>query len=116
VTQVRADEGIDYEEARKIAEEIRDERGTNRVMELQRARMWDHDPGEWTRYERALSAFVLALLSERDAREKLLDEIIEAWHQSHHPPAAPGQPCEFGYCTLDVGLPATEPAQPEEEQ
>jgi hypothetical protein len=45
-------------EAREAMREILDnrKRGPDRVMEVQRARMWDRDPGAWTRYERILAA------------------------------------------------------------
>lgn len=52
------------EAAIREAEEIRDERGPNRVMEVQRARLWDREPSEWTRYERHLSEALLAAEAE----------------------------------------------------
>ena len=54
-------------EVQEIAEEIRDE-VVPRTMEVQRARMWDRSPGHWTRYERALSAAVLAALAASGGR------------------------------------------------
>ena len=67
----------DREAAIRMAEEIRDERGPNRVMEIQRARMWDREPSEWTRYERHLSEALLGTEAElAAAREQ------NAWHKA----------------------------------
>lgn len=48
-------------DAEEVAQEIRGE-VVPRTMEVRRARLWDRDPGEWTRYERKLADAVAAAL------------------------------------------------------
>jgi hypothetical protein len=65
---------LEQEQAREIAEEIRDE-VVGRTMEVQRARMWGRDAGEWTRYERELSRAYLALASEDEHLREALTRV-----------------------------------------
>lgn len=99
--RVTAEERIDHEEAKRIAENLRATADTGRPHPLL--------------YNAA--ALIDALLTEHFAREEALRHIASNDAPSNLPIFAPGKDWKSELAKLALAaLPATEPAQPEEER